>query len=131
MRHFQWRVGLRPDRLGSSESGSIIPLMVVAVVLAGALTLGLTRLGVVAVSRAQAQAGADAAALAGAAEGRAAAAALAQANGGRLVSFTSEDGITRVVVRLGEVVAAASAVSSPRPLDARSGDASSIRPLET
>lgn len=69
------------------ERGQVLPLMAVAVALAGLMVVGIGRIGGVVVARAEAQTAADAAALAGAVHGRAAADTLAAANGGRLVSW--------------------------------------------
>jgi len=75
--------------------------MVLAVVAAGALALQIGKLGRAAGDRARAQTAADASALAGAADGEDAARALAEANGGRLVEFTTAGLDTRVMVDLG------------------------------
>ena len=83
------------------ERGSILPLVALAMVLAGAAILLLGRLGGAATARAGARNAADAAALAGAAEGRAAAEALAQANGAELLTYQDVGLDTLVRVRLG------------------------------
>jgi len=87
------------------ERGSILPLVALAMVLAGITVILLGRLGGAATARAGARNAADAAALAGAAEGRAAAAALASANGAELLSYEEIGLDTRVRVRLGPAVA--------------------------
>ncbi|MFN2608300.1 MAG: M15 family metallopeptidase [Acidimicrobiales bacterium] len=91
----------RASGSGRSEQGSALPLMVVAVVAAGTLALQVAKLGGAAGDRARAQTAADAAALAGAADGEDAARALAEANGARLVGYTTAGLDTRVVVDLG------------------------------
>ncbi len=98
--------------MNGTERGAVAPLMAVAVLMMGGLTVGLGQLGRATLERAQAQSAADAAALAGAAEGRPAATALAEANGGVLTSFDSEAATVRVTVRLGSAVAAAKAARS-------------------
>lgn len=66
------------------ERGQVLPLVALLVLLVGAASLVLGRLGAAAVARAQAVTAADAAALAGAAAGKQAARAAAEANGARL-----------------------------------------------
>lgn len=92
-----------------SERGSALPLMVVAVVLAGTLALFVGRMGGAAGDRARAQTAADASALAGAAEGEDAARALASANGARVLSYVQQGLDTRVVVELGRAQASGKA----------------------
>ncbi len=84
-----------------TERGSVLPLMVLAVVLAALIAMGIARIGGAARDRAQAQTAADAAALAGAAEGPGAAKALAEANGAHLVSYRQEGLDTSVAVEVG------------------------------
>jgi len=83
------------------ERGSVLPLMILAVALAGATVVLIGRLGVAATDRAAARAAADAAALAGAADGEAAARALAAANGAELTRFETTGTDALVEVRLG------------------------------
>jgi hypothetical protein len=83
------------------QRGSILPLVALAMVLAGVTVVLLGRIGGAATARAGARNAADAAALAGAAEGRAAAIALASANGAELLSYEEIGLDTRVRVRLG------------------------------
>jgi hypothetical protein len=83
------------------QRGSILPLVALAMVLAGVTVVLLGRMGGAATARAGARNAADAAALAGAAEGRAAAIALASANGAELLSYEEIGLDTRVRVRLG------------------------------
>ncbi|MDQ6840604.1 MAG: pilus assembly protein TadG-related protein [Actinomycetota bacterium] len=84
-----------------TERGSVLPLMVLAMVLAAVIAMGIARIGGAARDRAQAQTAADAAALAGAAEGPGAAKALAEANGAHLVSYRQEGLDTSVDVEVG------------------------------
>lgn len=83
------------------ERGSAVPLVAVAVVLAGMMLMGLGRVGAAGAARAAARTAADAAALAGAADGRTAAEALARANGAELVAYEGIGPDTRVTVRVG------------------------------
>ena len=83
------------------ERGSVLPLMVLAVVLVGAIVVLIGRLGVAATDRAAARAAADAAALAGAADGEGSARELAAANGAEVTSFEVEGADALVEVRLG------------------------------
>ena len=87
------------------ERGSVLPLVALAMVLAGGGALLLGRLGEGAVSRATARAAADAAALAGAAEGEQAAREVAQANGATVVRYQTIGQDTRVTVRVGSAEA--------------------------
>ena len=91
------------------QRGAVTPLMVAAVFLMGVFVLVVGRLGVAAVTQAQARTAADAAALAGAAEGREAAVAIAKANGAKLEGFETLGADTRVTVRVGEARATARA----------------------
>lgn len=91
------------------ERGSAAPLLALLVVLAGALVLGMGRVGGVAVASARARTAADAAALAGAADGRDAASTVAAANGARMVRFQELGLDTRVVVQVGRAMASARA----------------------
>jgi len=102
----------------------MLPLLAVALVVAGVLAVGITRTAAVAADRAHAQTAADAAALAGAAEGRAAARDLAERNGARLVTYRQNGSEVEVVVQLGVATARARAariasdgvpVSAPAP----------------
>lgn len=92
-----------------SQRGSILPLMALAIVMAGGGAFLLARMGHAAVTRAQAQTAADAAALAGAAEGQEAARAVAAANGAELLSYRVVGADARVVVRVGPSRASARA----------------------
>ncbi len=84
-----------------SERGSVVPLVALAMVLAGGAALLLGRLGAGGVARAAARTAADASALAGAAEGATAAAEVAAANGAHVVRYETHGQDTRVTVRLG------------------------------
>jgi hypothetical protein len=85
-----------------TERGSVLPLVALAVVMAGGGALLLGRLGEAAVHRAAARTAADAAALAGAADGEAAARDMATANGATVLRFEVLGQDTRVTVRVGE-----------------------------
>jgi hypothetical protein len=91
----------------------VLPVLALAVVVAGGCALLLGRMGEAAVHRAQARTAADAAALAGAAEGEGAARAVAEANGARLVRFEALGSDTRVTVRVGRAEAVARARRAP------------------
>ena len=88
-----------------TERGSVLPLVALAMVMAGGGALLLGRLGEGAVSRASARAAADAAALAGAAEGEEVAREVAAANGATVVKYETMGKDTRVTVRLGSAEA--------------------------
>lgn len=88
-------------RRRGEERGSIAPLVALVVVAAGALCVGLGRVGADAVDASGARTAADASALAGAAAGEAAARAVARANGGELVAFRREGAEVEVRVRVG------------------------------
>jgi hypothetical protein len=87
------------------ERGSTVPLLAVAVVVAGLMVMGLGRVGAGATTRAAARTAADAAALAGAADGREAAEALARANGAELVRYEAMGADARATVRVGQAEA--------------------------
>jgi len=105
-------------RSDERQRGSVLPLVVLAMVIAGGGALLLARLGEGAVSRASARAAADAAALAGAAEGEQAAREVAAANGATVVRFETLGDDTRVTVRVGS----AEAVGRARRGDPRGSD---------
>ena len=84
-----------------SDSGQLVPLYALIVLVACGAALVLVHLGVITVHRAHARTAADAAALAGAAEGRAAAEQVAAANGAVLESFDSFGDEVEVRVRVG------------------------------
>ena len=91
------------------ERGQATPLVAIALLLAGALTLALVDHGGRVIDAARARTAADAAALAGAAEGREAATRLAEANGGRISSYRAEGRDVVVAVVVGEATARARA----------------------
>ena len=91
------------------ETGQVLPLLAVVIVLAGLAMVAVARFGAVTINRARARAAADAAALAGAAEGRDAADALAKANGGKVRSYEEIGDDARVRVDVGGVSATARA----------------------
>ena len=84
-----------------TERGAVLPLVALAMVMAGGGAVLLGRLGEAAVARTAARTAADAAALAGAAEGEAAAREVAAANGATVVRYQREGRDTRVTVRVG------------------------------
>lgn len=94
---------------GRRHGGQVLPLLLVAVLLAGVAGLGLVRLAVASSQRSAAQAAADAAALAGAAEGEGAARRLAVANEAEVVSYRTDGLDVEVVVRRRGVTATARA----------------------
>lgn len=83
------------------ETGQTLPLVALAVVIAGGGAVLLGRLGEAAVARAAARTAADAAALAGAAEGETAARQVAEANHAQVIRFEVLGEDARVTVRLG------------------------------
>ena len=88
-----------------TQRGSVLPLVALAVVIAGGGAVVLGRLGEAAVSRAAARTAADAAALAGAADGERAANEVAAANGATVLRFEVMGADTRVTVRVGRAEA--------------------------
>ena len=92
--------GTRRGR-GSAERGSALPLLVLAIVLAGIIAMQVARLGGAAADRARARTAADAAALAGAAEGADVAHQVARANGATIVDYRQEGLDARVEVEVG------------------------------
>lgn len=107
-----------------------MPLVAAMLALATMVLLALVPVGRALGERTQARTSADAAALAGAASGEDAARALARANGGELLSFSTEDGGRVVVrVRVGDVTAYASArASRPAPVAGLAGPGSGSDP---
>lgn len=87
------RIRRGPSR---SEAGQVVPVVAVAMLLAGLIGLGVARLAATSADRSAAQAAADAAALAGAARGPDAARRVAAANGARVVAYR-EHGVDVVV----------------------------------
>lgn len=102
-------MGRPGERVREEERGSITPLLVLVVVTAGALCLGVGRVGADAVDASRARTAADAAALAGAAGGEPAARSVARANGGSLVALVREGSEVEVRVRVGRAEATARA----------------------
>ena len=96
-------------RPSSAESGQAFPLVLLVVALAVGLCLVVARSGAMAGDRARARTAADAAALGAAAEGDEAARRLATANGATVVAIRRVGGEVEVVVRVGDVTAAARA----------------------
>jgi hypothetical protein len=97
------------------ERGQALPLLLLAVLLAGGTMLVLTRLGAVATHDARARTAADATALAAAAEGPAAAERVATANGGRVLTVEELGADVRVEVAVGERTATAQARAEQPP----------------
>ena len=100
--------------MGARERGQVLPLVALAVVVAGGAVVLLGRLGAAAVDRARARTAADAAALAGAAAGPGEARQVAGMNRASVVRFAREGSTTKVRVRVGQAEATAWAVSSQR-----------------
>lgn len=97
----------------SDESGSVLPLMVLVVVVLALSAVVVGRLGEAATLRARAQAAADAVALAGAAEGREVAVQVATANDARVVEYSEQGRDTEVTVEVGSARATARATRRP------------------
>jgi hypothetical protein len=102
-----------------NQRGSVLPVVALAMVMAGGGVVVLGRLGEAAVARASARTAADAAALAGAAEGEQAARQVAAANGATVLRYESLGDDTRVTVQIGAARAVGRArrerVGVPRP----------------
>ena len=98
-----------------NDRGSVLPLVALAMVMAGGGVVVLGRLGEAAVARASARTAADAAALAGAAEGEHAAREVASANGATVLRYEVLGQDTRVTVRLGSAEAVGRARRERRP----------------
>jgi hypothetical protein len=114
----------RPMQMRSQRArqrGSILPLVALALVIAGGGAVLLGRLGEAAVARAAAQTAADAAALAGAAEGEQAAREVASANRATVVRYEVLGDDTRVRVRVGPAEAVGRARASRASHGARPG----------
>ncbi len=97
--------------MSGRESGQVVPLMALVVMLTVVSLVVLMRLGTALDDFARARTAADAAALAGAVDGRVAAEEMASGNGGELVGFELSDGTADVEVRVGEATAAARATA--------------------
>lgn len=113
-----------------SDAGQVLPLLALTLLLAGALVIGIVRLGGDALDRAQARTAADAAALAGAADGREAAVAVAEANHATLVEYRVDGPDVEVVVRVDQASAVARArrVGGGRVAPPRVGPAGGVVP---
>lgn len=90
--------GQRSRATAPGDSGQIVPVIAVALLLAGLLGLGLIHLGAAAARQAAAQAAADAVALAGASAGEQAAHRVAAENGARIEELVLESGEALVTV---------------------------------
>ena len=91
------------------ERGQAVPLIVMVLAAIAVAVVGTAQVGGRVVDRARAQTAADAAALAGVTGGRIAADELARRNGGSVVDFHSSGQRVQVRVRVGAVLASASA----------------------
>lgn len=107
------------ERVMVEEQGQVTPLMALVVGLAAVALLIVARMGHGVVEQVRAQAAADAAALAGVATGPTEASNVAGANGGQLESFTQRGAQVQVRVRVGAVVATATAELVPVAGEAR------------
>ncbi|MEO6987061.1 MAG: pilus assembly protein TadG-related protein [Aquihabitans sp.] len=96
-----------------SQRGQVVPLLAVALVLFGAVALGLVQLSATVAHRSAAQATADASALAGAVDGRQAAQEIAMANDARMVDYIDDGGEVQVTVERRGVRATARARWEP------------------
>ena len=103
------------EQRGREQRGSVLPLVGLAMVMAGGGAVLLGRLGEAAVARASARTAADASALAGAAEGEPAAREVAAANGATVLSYEVLGPDTRVRVQLGPAEAVGRARREGRP----------------
>lgn len=107
----QQSVSRRPGPVNlEADRGQVVPLMVLAIMVLGALLVLAVRHNELLNDRARAQTAADAAALAGAAEGPDRARQLAAANGAEMLSWRAEGEGVEVVVRVGNAQATARAV---------------------
>lgn len=95
------RHGPPTERERGTDSGQVLPLMAVVLVLIVASLVVAVRLGGLLDAAAQARTAADAAALAGAAVGEQEARAVARANGGEVVRYEQVGRMVVVVVRVG------------------------------
>lgn len=105
-RQFSWKSAFSALE---GEKGQVLPLIMVALVMAGAVTFGLVHVASAVRERSSVQAAADAAALAGAGDGEAAARELAEANDAELVAFRRDGIEVEVVVTRHDVQASARA----------------------
>jgi hypothetical protein len=97
------------EQMKRKDSGQVLPLVSVVLVLVALVCVGLTRLGVGVAERAQARTAADAAALAGARDGEDVAGEVASQNHGELVAYVAQGGEVEVTVRVGGSTARARA----------------------
>lgn len=102
-----------------SDRGQALPLLLLAVLLAGATMLVLTELGRRAIVDAEARTAADAAALAGATDGPEAAHEVARENDARIVGYEPLGDEVRVVVQIdGRRAVAQARIDRPSPSEA-------------
>lgn len=111
------------------ERGSALPLVALAMVVVGILSMGIGRLGQDAAERARARTAADAAALGGAADGRETALELAEANGGEMTFYRRIGADVRVAVRVGRSEAVARATAQAERGNTPSGRRRGPRPI--
>jgi hypothetical protein len=98
------------EQMKWNDSGQVLPLVSVVLVLVALVCLGLTRLGGGVADRARARTAADAAALAGARDGEDVAGEVASDNHGELIAYVARDGEVEVTVKVGDATARARAV---------------------
>ena len=91
------------------ESGQVVPIVALLVLVAGALAIAVGQLGLAAVRAGRAQTAADAGALAAALADRAATDAAVAANGGRLLDVVRDGADVEVIVAVGDALASARA----------------------
>ncbi len=118
-------VGPPPAR---GERGQALPLVLVALVLAGAVLLAVGGLADRAIADARARTAADAAALAGAAEGEVAARVVAEDNGAIVVGWAEAGGQVRVEVEVHGRHAVAAAERTGPPPGAAGGPTDGLTP---
>lgn len=97
------------EQVKPTDSGQVLPLVSVVLVLVALVCVGLTHLGAGVAERARARTAADAAALAGARDGEDVAGEVASQNHGELVAYVARDGEVEVTVRVGGSTARARA----------------------
>jgi len=99
------------DSPRGQDSGQVLPLMALVVMLTVVTLAVLVRLGTTLDDAARARTAADAAALAGAVDGRGAAEEIAAGNGGELLRFNLSGDTADVDVRVGQATASARATA--------------------
>jgi len=116
-------VNCRGDELSvpAHDSGQVVPLMALVVMLTVVSLVLLVRLGTALDDSARARTAADAAALAGSVDGRGAAEEMATVNGGELMRFELRGSTADVQVKVGEATASARATASVQWLPRHDG----------